>query len=187
MCTKDESLWQTEGHCEFSAYSTKLDSYPKGAPVMINLHEMSCTQSRLMQSAPVRQHQQSRSCHVVVPAAHSVDPGVVAAASVTRSPCSLDNRQHRHQWVSPSDAVAPVKQSSLIGKNHCHSRIIHAAPVRQHQQSRSRHIVHTMVHTQHTTLLHPSISNAFWAALKPPGSPGVAAAWVTQSSHSADN
>ena len=131
---------------------------------MINLHEIPYTQSRLMQSAPVRQHQQSCSCHASVPAVHSVDPGVVAAASVTWSPCSLDNRQHRHQWVSPSDAVAPVKQSSLIGKNHCHSSIIHAAPVRQHQQSRSRHVVHTMVHTQHTTLLHPSISNAFWAA-----------------------
>ena len=168
----------------------------------------------------MRQHQQSRSCHAVVPAVHSVDPGVVAAASVTRSPCSLDNRQQ---------------------KNHCHSSIIHAAPVRQHQQSRSRQVVHPVVHTPHITP-SASISNTFWAAVnclaapvwqqhqsrsrhtvqtinntqqetawqprcgssishavitqcrqltihsrKPPGSPGVAAASVTQSPHIADN
>ena len=61
---------------------------------------------------------------------------------------------------SISHAVAPQQHQS----RSCHVLLIHAAPVRQHQQSHSRHVVHTMVHTQHTTLLHPSISNAFWAA-----------------------
>ena len=40
-------------------------------------------QSRLMLPAPVRQHQQSRNRHAVVPTVHSMGSGVVAAASVT--------------------------------------------------------------------------------------------------------
>ena len=78
------------------------------------------------------------------------------------SRCSCSSISHT---VAPhTDLYTEVCAPQQHQSRSCHVFLIHAAPVRQHQQSHSRHVVHTMVHTQHTTLLHPSISNAFWAA-----------------------
>ena len=168
MCIKDESLWQTQGHCEFSAYLTKLDSYPKGTLVMINLHEIPCTQSRLMQLAPVRQHQQSRSCHV-----NAISPSETASAvtqlsrSGTRCPlrgsrCGCSSISHavamqfrqqatqtsvgQPQWCcSTSKAVLPYREEPLPQQDHSRRPSETATAVTQSSRS-PHHGTHATYH-----------------------------------------